>query len=58
MICPICKAELEYKAVPVFGDFNLGVSQDWWECVSCGYNSQYSKEKPISNEVAAKIAGE
>lgn len=38
--CPVCGEELEYMAIPIFGDWNLGVAHEWLKCRNCGYKGE------------------
>jgi len=40
--CPKCKDVMEYRAIYVFGDSNLGIEHDWLECPSCGQKMERS----------------
>lgn len=40
--CPKCRTRrvFEYHVRYNFGDVNMGVAEDHWECVVCGFTKQ------------------
>ena len=38
--CPRCGIGLKYVSLPVFGDYALGISEEFWRCPICGYREE------------------
>lgn len=39
--CPKCGIKLEYISVPIFGDYALGISDEFWRCPEgCGHREE------------------
>ena len=38
--CPRCGTELDYVSSPVFGDYALGISEEFWRCPNCGHREE------------------
>lgn len=35
--CPKCDTPMEYRVIYNFGDPNMGVREDWYQCPYCNY---------------------